>query len=230
MPVMIWFEKDDGVLVALRLLVVATDVHYPTDITLLLRHAQGRRAEHAPERRSRVQRLAAACLQRPAPQRHLRAARARARTVRDEARKEKRRAPRRGARGYLGVARGFLDKARETLARASSVRRRASGGQDRDRDVHRTWPDADRADATAGHLGEVIPHAEKVFSVFETHTESISKGQAGVPVGLGLRVCHGRPASLRVSSSVMNSDRRPSGSRHGQGNQATLCRSGSLQL
>lgn len=37
--------------------------------------------------------------------------------------------------------------------------------------------------------GEVIPHHEKVFSVFETHTEWISKGKAGVPVELGLRVC-----------------------------------------
>jgi len=37
--------------------------------------------------------------------------------------------------------------------------------------------------------GEVIPHCEKVFSVFEPHTEWISKGKAGVPVELGLRVC-----------------------------------------
>ena len=38
-------------------------------------------------------------------------------------------------------------------------------------------------------LDEVIPHEEKVFSVFEGHTEWISKGKAGVPVELGLRVC-----------------------------------------
>ncbi len=37
--------------------------------------------------------------------------------------------------------------------------------------------------------GEVIPHDEKVFSIFEEHTEWISKGKAGVPVELGLRVC-----------------------------------------
>lgn len=36
---------------------------------------------------------------------------------------------------------------------------------------------------------EVIPHAEKVFSIFESHTEWISKGKAGVPVELGVRVC-----------------------------------------
>jgi IS5 family transposase len=37
--------------------------------------------------------------------------------------------------------------------------------------------------------GETIPHAEKVFSLFQPHTEWISKGKAGVPVELGLRVC-----------------------------------------
>ena len=37
--------------------------------------------------------------------------------------------------------------------------------------------------------GQVIPHADKVFSLFQPHTEWISKGKAGVPVELGLRVC-----------------------------------------
>ena len=38
-------------------------------------------------------------------------------------------------------------------------------------------------------LDETIPHAEKVFSIFEPHTEWISKGKAGVPQELGLKVC-----------------------------------------
>ena len=37
--------------------------------------------------------------------------------------------------------------------------------------------------------GETIPHDEKVFSIFEAHTEWICKGKAGVPQELGLRVC-----------------------------------------
>lgn len=37
--------------------------------------------------------------------------------------------------------------------------------------------------------GEIIPHHEKVFSLFEPHTEWISKGKAGVPQELGLKVC-----------------------------------------
>jgi len=36
---------------------------------------------------------------------------------------------------------------------------------------------------------EIITHEEKVFSLFQPHTEWISKGKAGVPVELGLRVC-----------------------------------------
>ena len=37
--------------------------------------------------------------------------------------------------------------------------------------------------------GESIPHHEKVFSIFEEHTEWISKGKAGISQELGLRVC-----------------------------------------
>lgn len=37
--------------------------------------------------------------------------------------------------------------------------------------------------------GEKIPHAEKVFSLFEGYTEWLCKGKAGVPVELGLNVC-----------------------------------------
>lgn len=37
--------------------------------------------------------------------------------------------------------------------------------------------------------GETIPHHEKVFSLFEEHTEWISKGKAGISQELGLGVC-----------------------------------------
>jgi hypothetical protein len=36
---------------------------------------------------------------------------------------------------------------------------------------------------------ETIAHHEKVFSIFEPHTEWISKGKAGAPQELGLKVC-----------------------------------------
>jgi transposase, IS5 family len=37
--------------------------------------------------------------------------------------------------------------------------------------------------------GETIPHHEKIFSLFEEHTEWINKGKAGVSQELGLKVC-----------------------------------------
>lgn len=37
--------------------------------------------------------------------------------------------------------------------------------------------------------GETIPHSEKVFSIFQPHTEWIVKGKAGINQELGLRVC-----------------------------------------
>ena len=38
-------------------------------------------------------------------------------------------------------------------------------------------------------LGETIPHEEKVFSIFEPHTRWVAKGKAGRPVELGVPVC-----------------------------------------
>lgn len=37
--------------------------------------------------------------------------------------------------------------------------------------------------------GEKIPHGEKIFSIFEEHTEWLCKGKAGVSQELGLNVC-----------------------------------------
>ena len=90
---------------------------------------------------------------------------------------------------YLEVAQAYLDKARETLAKTP--------GYDIEHlatriEIEAFLTHADRQiDQTRRRviLGEAIPHAEKALSVFETHAEWISKGKAGVPVELGLRVC-----------------------------------------
>ena len=37
--------------------------------------------------------------------------------------------------------------------------------------------------------GQIIPHDEKIFSIFEEHAEWICKGKAGVTQELGLKVC-----------------------------------------
>lgn len=93
---------------------------------------------------------------------------------------------------YLVVAQTYLDKARQTLA--SIEKQGISDVLDLVRKVEIEGFMAHAArqiDQTRRRaiLGEVIPHEEKVFSIFEPHTEWISKGKAGVPVELGVKVC-----------------------------------------
>ena len=90
---------------------------------------------------------------------------------------------------YLEVAQDYLDKAREMLVKSAVGRIDLLAAKI---EIETFIKHADRQiDQTRRRviLGETIPHDEKVFSVFETHTEWISKGKAGVPVELGLRVC-----------------------------------------
>ena len=172
--------------------VVETDVHYPTDISLLFDAT--RKVIELSARLSADQGLSdwrQHAYNVRHLKRHLRAAQStKHRTARSEAQKEKNDARVIEAhKAYLEVAQGYLDKARQTLART------AGGGIESlaaKIEIETFIKHAERQiDQTRRRviLGEVIPHAEKVFSVFETHTEWISKGKAGVPVELGLRVC-----------------------------------------
>lgn len=55
--------------------------------------------------------------------------------------------------------------------------------------------------------GEKIPHKDKIFSIFQPHTEWINKGKAGVPVELGLRVCIvEHPSGYILHHMVMESE------------------------
>jgi len=172
--------------------VVETDVHYPTDISLLFDAT--RKVIELSARLSADQGLSdwrQHAYNVRHLKRHLRAAQStKHRTARSQAQKEKNDARVIEAhQAYLEVAQGYLDKARQTLART------AGGGIESlasKIEIETFIKHAERQiDQTRRRviLGEVIPHAEKVFSVFETHTEWISKGKAGVPVELGLRVC-----------------------------------------
>jgi len=95
---------------------------------------------------------------------------------------------------YLQVAQGALDKARATLALAEL---QTSAHADplvmcQKKEIEDFMAHADRQIDQIHRrviLGETILHAEKVFSIFQPHTEWISKGKAGVPVELGLKVC-----------------------------------------
>ena len=55
--------------------------------------------------------------------------------------------------------------------------------------VHRGKGAKDQCVPLPEEILALIAHSEKVFSLFEPHTEWISKGKAGVPVELGLKVC-----------------------------------------
>jgi len=92
---------------------------------------------------------------------------------------------------YLDLAQAIVDKAVESLILLSStdidaitqlktdeIRRYIAHAQRQIDQIRRRVID-----------GETIPHHEKVFSIFEEHTKWICKGKAGVPHESGLNVC-----------------------------------------
>ena len=93
-------------------------------------------------------------------------------------------------RDYVSVGRQFIRKSEQTLATevvdmgltamAKAVEIQIY--------IHHAERQMEQIERRVIH-GETIPHEEKVFSVFQPHTEWLSKGKAGVPVELGLKVC-----------------------------------------
>ena len=111
---------------------------------------------------------------------------------RDEAQREARNQEIQQAhRSYVEEAEGYLERARET--RASLEKEAATnlivaiGLKELDRFMQHAQRQIDQIRRRVLQC-ETIPHEEKVFSIFEEHTEWISKGKAGVPVELGLKV------------------------------------------
>lgn len=93
---------------------------------------------------------------------------------------------------YIDCAQGYLDKARQSLIDLSKFESFGAIDLVRKMEIEGFIAHAVRQIDQIRRrvmLGEVIAHEEKVFSIFETHTEWISKGKAGVPVELGLKVC-----------------------------------------
>jgi IS5 family transposase len=175
--------------------VVETDVHFPTDINLLL---------------DAVRKLIEFCAQisdklalpgwrqskyhlRQFKKRYRKIQQLRRSTSKDESVREARQHERVEAhQEYLVTALGYLERARATRAEvlttpAASLCDVAMLGE-----LDGYLSHAERQINQIQRLvlaGEVIPHHEKVFSIFEPHTEWIVKGKAGVPVELGLKVC-----------------------------------------
>jgi len=93
---------------------------------------------------------------------------------------------------YINICQGFVLKAKETIQilrqlgiLSLSQDLRLNTVEDYIRHAGRQIDQIYRRKV----LNEKIPHEEKVFSIFEPHTEWISKGKAGVLQELGLGVC-----------------------------------------
>jgi hypothetical protein len=173
--------------------VVETHVHYPTDINLLLdamRKVITLTAAHANMvgldgwRQSGYN-----CRQ--VKRAHRRTQKMKRSSSRDAIKKAQRHQEIvKAHRDYVALARQLICKSRQTLAAevvnmGLAALAKALAIQTYIKHAERQM---DQIERRVIH-GETIPHEEKVFSIFQPHTEWISKGKAGVPVELGLKVC-----------------------------------------
>ena len=93
-------------------------------------------------------------------------------------------------RDYVALARQFIRKSQQTLAAGAVDRGLPAMAKSLEIQtyIHHAQRQMAQIERRVMH-GETIPHHEKVFSIFQPHTEWISKGKAGVAVELGLKVC-----------------------------------------
>lgn len=163
--------------------VVETDVHFPTDINLLADAV--RKLLLDGQRRAQSEGLPGWRQARH----HQRAFKRQSRHVQKIRRLAKAEPEAREAATLelLGLAQNHIDRARGLLAQCRERGLPVVQTQDLE-----TWLDFAELLADQVHrrclLDETIPHDEKIFSIFQPHTEWVSKGKAGVPVELGLRV------------------------------------------
>lgn len=170
--------------------VVETDVHYPTDISLLFDAVRKvielsakvpclpgwRQGANLVKKSKRLMRQAQ------------KLKRSSSKNPRKKAVKEEE--IKKAHARFIEHARRIMDKARQSMA---SPRHAASEHEQKNlTKIEKFMAHARRQiDQIQRRVieGQSIPHEEKVFSVFEDYTEWISKGKAGVPQELGLRTC-----------------------------------------
>ena len=169
--------------------VLETDVHYPTDINLLWDAV-----------RKSILLIMALCDQLGLPgwrkgDYHLKRVKQLFRKTqlikRSNSKNEKKKAKKIKliVAAYLDLASTLVEKVRETLLTASSTDILV---EIKMKEILRYIAHAERQiDQIRRRVveKEKIPHNEKVFSIFEEHTEWISKGKAGVSQELGVKVC-----------------------------------------
>jgi hypothetical protein len=93
---------------------------------------------------------------------------------------------------YIDICQGFVLKAKETIRILRELGILSMSQDSRLSVIEEYIRHAQRQIdqiRTRVVFDEKIAHEEKVFSIFEPHTEWISKGKAGVPQELGLMVC-----------------------------------------
>ena len=185
-------KKDEGLRVSCDSFVVETDVHYPTDINLLF-----------DAMRKVIVLIMALCDDLGVPgwrkgvcnlkkvKKYFRKAQQLKRsTSRDKTKKAKREQLIIDAHmAYVALANSFIDRAKETIRSISSTNLMTHL---RITEIEKFIAHAERQmDQIRRRVleGETIAHHEKIFSLFEEHTEWINKGKAGVSQELGLKVC-----------------------------------------
>ena len=110
-------------------------------------------------------------------------------TSKDESkRQDKQAAMHEAHRAYLALAQVYLERAQDTRDRLKHVVLTEVFLGELDTFMQHAVRQIEQIDRRVLQ-GQTIPHDEKVFSLFQPHTEWISKGKAGVPMELGLRVC-----------------------------------------
>lgn len=185
-------KKDEKLAGSCDSFVVETDVHYPTDINLLfdairkiitlmmgicgqMNISDWRQGKHHIRKAKRLYRKAQQLKRSSSKNKAKKAEREK---LIISAHKE-----------YIDLAGAFVGKAKQTLL---SIQSDDITMYFRMEEVKKFINHAERQiDQIRRRIveGETIPHHEKVFSLFEEHTEWISKGKAGIPVELGLKVC-----------------------------------------
>ena len=185
-------KKDEGLRAGCDSFVVETDVHYPTDINLLF-----------DAMRKVILLIMALCdgigvsgwrkgiYNLKKVKRYFRHAQQLKRSAsKDKTKRAKREQLIIAAHmAYVELANSFIDRAKETISSISSTNFMDNL---RITEIRKYIAHAERQmDQIRRRVveGETIPHHEKVFSLFEEHTEWITKGKAGVSQELGLKVC-----------------------------------------
>jgi hypothetical protein len=186
-------KKKDTLAARCDSFVVETDVHYPTDINLLLdavRKVIALSADYVAMTGIGGWRQSA-FNQRQIKRAHRTVQQMKRSSSKDAAKQALRQvAIVQAHRDYIELAGGFMQKSEATLATAVNALSLAALAKTLaiQAFMDHARRQIDQIERRVVY-GEKIPHEEKVFSLFQTHTEWISKGKAGVAVELGLKVC-----------------------------------------